>query len=736
MPEYTLTQSDFSAGVIDPLSRGSRTGALYLAGLGKADNVLFWPTGAVYRRRGTTHARMSVETRSDIIKTFTFRSRGNQIFLLFSPDRLDIYDSDFNLSQTIIGTGYAAADIQALDVKASGNDVYIVHQSYEPRMLTSAVSGTMRCSWQDTGETLAIDVPDADDTPRTGIGDIWCWSEWELDRINFVGRIDFNQEGRRPGVQAFKGGRWVLGSSVVHPDTLWCSRPMDADGSTRYFDFTLADEYLHTLTSTTQYKVRDDTGERTGNEVTSSNAMEAPWKEGDVEQEYDKDEKTESQTAIVEDKPGEPKEVAVTVTTRTHVKTTRTVKVLDNHGVELTESDMTGSRMNWIFVQTRLLVGYGRSVWMDGGEAITPASFDLQKTLSLTTSRVQPVGYGGMVFASGQNDKVVYAIGWAQDNGGFACREISSTSRSLLASGIVKLAVAENETTVLFALCRDGTLAACSLGGQFSGWSKVAVEGGYVVGMDVGKLDGGDVVYLIVRRGVTLGLEKLVLSSPDDLDGAVYLDDFMVFTSEDETQDWDVMGAVEEYMDRAWGGGTHGEVRRKVSILVDGMLEAGEATLPEDGKLHTTLKGRRLEIGYAYASELSTLNPELPANGTSTGKRRQLVQAVAYLYKSLDFRAGFVPAHLSQAALPNMVTRDQVARLLARMDGQALEMGEVRMLLYGTSTYGTTGRPFTGERELPVTGSTVLDATLDMRVELPVPWCMTALTQKFAIREV
>lgn len=736
MPEYTITQSDFSAGVIDPLSRGNKTGPLYLAGLGKARNMLFWTTGAVYRRRGTAHARMSVETQSDIIKTFSFRSRGNEIFLLFSPDRIDIYDGDFNLSQTIVGTGYAARDIQSLDVKASNNDVFIVHSSYRPKRLYSSVSGTLRLAYTDTGQTLTIDIPEGDETPRVGVDAIYCWSEWALEDVAFTGPVDLSAEGKRPNVQAFKGGRWLLGSSVLHPDTIWCSRPMDTDGGTRYFDFTLADEYLSTLTATTQVKVRDDNGERIGNEVTSSNTLEAPWKEGDMEQEYDKDEKTEKQTAIVEDVPGEPKEVSVTVTTKTHVKTTRTVKVFDNHGVELTESDMTGSRMNWMFVQTRLLVGYGRSVWMDGGVAITPASFDLQKTLSLTTSRVQPVGWGGMVFASGQNDKVVYALGWATENGGFACREISGTSRSLLASGIVKLAVAENETTVLFALCRDGTLAACSLGGQYSGWSKVEVEGGYVVGMDVGKLDSGDKVYLIVRRGLTLGLEMLSLSSPDDMDGAVYLDDFMRYDVEEEAQDWDVSTAVQEFMDRAWGGGIHGEVRRKVSILVDGMLEAQDATLPEDGMLHTTLKGRRLEIGYAYSSELSTLNPELPANGTSTGKRRQLVQAVAYVYKSLDFRAGFVPGRLSQVALPNMVARDQVAALLARMDEQALKMGEVRMLLYGISTYGTVDKPFTGERELPVTGSTVLDSALEMRVELPVPWCMTALTQKFAVREV
>ena len=39
---------------------------------------------------------------------------------------------------------------------------------------------------------------------------------------------------------------------------------------------TLANEYLHTLTSTTQVRTRDDTGECIGNEVMASNIMEAP----------------------------------------------------------------------------------------------------------------------------------------------------------------------------------------------------------------------------------------------------------------------------------------------------------------------------------------------------------------------------------------------------------------------------------------------------------------------------
>lgn len=39
---------------------------------------------------------------------------------------------------------------------------------------------------------------------------------------------------------------------------------------------TLANEYLHTLTSTTQVRTRDDTGECIGNEVMASNIMEVP----------------------------------------------------------------------------------------------------------------------------------------------------------------------------------------------------------------------------------------------------------------------------------------------------------------------------------------------------------------------------------------------------------------------------------------------------------------------------
>lgn len=39
---------------------------------------------------------------------------------------------------------------------------------------------------------------------------------------------------------------------------------------------TLANEYLHTLTSTTQVRMRDDTGECIGNEVMASNIMEVP----------------------------------------------------------------------------------------------------------------------------------------------------------------------------------------------------------------------------------------------------------------------------------------------------------------------------------------------------------------------------------------------------------------------------------------------------------------------------
>lgn len=705
MSEYTVTQSNFAGGVVDEVSQGSRTSQAYLAGLAEAENVFFWPTGAVYRRQGTRHTGLAFQS-SGKLRTVSFLSGSDRFMAVFTAGTLYIYSSALDLKQTIL-TDYVESDLDSLSAKACQGALYIVHKNHPPRILHSETDGGVWPSVADTGETADIEVDESLET--VDISKVVAMTDWTLDDIVFTG-TDFSKEGRWPRVQAFKGGRWIIGSTESSPDSIWASRPYDDDGSSRFTDFTIGDKYLSTLTTTTVRKVTTtSSGETTTSEVTSSNTVEAPWEDGDSEGEYDKEKVVEQQ----EDADGNP----VEVTTTAHVRNTATWKVLDNHAVELVESDMTGGDMRWIAVAGRLLVCYGRSIWMDGGTAITPASFDLTKTLSLGSPDVEPVAYGSLIFMVGLGGKNILALGWDSDSGGYTVSEVSSQARSLLSSGIRKLAIAESDITVLFALLADGTLAACTISGGLFGWSRITFGEGLVKGMDIFEGDDGDELYLVVKRGTIAQLERLPLRGPDD-DEAVYLDDRTTYESASEKSAWTVNDDAYE---------------EEVQLVADGVY-AGSVELPEDGSVTLEAACKRLDVGYGYASEVRTLDPELPANGSSLGKRRQVMQAVATVYRSLDFKAGTGKTAGSLVTLPVMATRKQVEWLASHMkEGSGLS--DVRRMLYGASTYGNADQPYSGRRELPVTGDTSGDGGMTMRVEAPVPWCLVALTAKYSIRE-
>ena len=57
-----------------------------------------------------------------------------------------------------------------------------------------------------------------------------------------------------------------------------------------------------------------------------------------------------------------------------------------DHAFFLQETDMHGSRINWMINQKRIIVGAGRSIWMDSGEMAT-STFDMNVTLQ------GPAGY-------------------------------------------------------------------------------------------------------------------------------------------------------------------------------------------------------------------------------------------------------------------------------------------------------------------------------------------------------
>ena len=698
MPEYTITQSDFSSGAVDPIARGTKTGQLYLTGLAKADNIFFWPTGAAYKRPGTTRLSMTFAGLSmDTVKMANLNTGANEYIVIFVDRKIYIYHTNADIA-AVVESVYEGDSISRLSLAQASGSLYIVSREYAPRRLSApqvlyrdwTIPVAEEWDWTDGAwvegnKTPATFEPTPDYNAAAACPDtgIVLSVDWHLVAVDFVGNSRLVGEGNWPKVQAFKGGRWILGSTSLHPDTVWVSRSADTDGNPRYNDFTLADEYTLTTTTTIQtYAYSDGTEARKA--VQSTNSVETPRQADDVETEYDIPGISEEQT----DFDGK----TMTVTTTRHVKVEFTAKVLDSHAVELVESEMAGSRMSWMFVQARLLVGYGRSVWMDGGQAITPASFDLNKTLTVGMGAVPPVAFGSMVFLAGSGSRTVYAIRYDDNSGGFAVGDIGAPARSLLESDIMQMVVVEGEITVLFVLCADGTLSACTIGATSYGWSRIVIPGTKVLGIVRFALDDADALGMIVERGGVSTLETLRVGAPDE--ERVYLDECVALRKRNDGR-----FAIP---DRRYPAGS------EVSIVADGAY-VGETTVasgqtPVDG----TEGCGTVYAGRIFSSEMELLDPAMPANGTSVGKRKQLTGMVVQVFRSRRFLCG------EEGHDPSMVN----------------------IPVYGKDVYGTLPPLYTGSIRVPVTG-TVTDESMIRLVSCdPYPLCVVAVTGKYSIKEV
>lgn len=307
--------------------------------------------------------------------------------------------------------------------------------------------------------------------------------------------------------------------------------------------------------------------------------------------------------------------------------------VLATHAIYLQETDMHGSRINWIVNQKRFLVGAGRSIWMDTGELATPMTFDLSVTLNDGSNKTLPKAMDNYVIYAGIGGRSLNVMQYRQDDEGYINADISITARHMLRSGIKDFAMLSCQYgEIIWVLCNDGTLCSCTLDlrGDVIGWARHPMAPGRdgtpskVMTIEVmpGDEDEDDSLWLVVDRGGEAYIEELNLSgSGEMLNDAVYVDCSVSLDVNPPSNTIQVPHLHDAHVDAL----------------------ADYATLPTkkaDG--HGNLTYERefsfITVGYGYISKATLLKPELPANGTSMGKNRQILKIVLRLHKSLGGR--------------------------------------------------------------------------------------------------
>jgi hypothetical protein len=377
------------------------------------------------------------------------------------------------------------------------------------------------------------------------------------------------------------------------------------------------------------------------------------------------------------------------------------VTVLSTHAIYLQETDMYGSRINWLVNQKRILAGAGRSIWMDGGVIAAPATFDMSVTLNGGCNSTYPKALDNYVIYAGIGGRSLNVMQYRTDDDGYVNAEVSLTARHMIRSGIKAFTLLNGENgSVIWVLCNDGSLCTCSidLGSGVIGWARHPMGTGSdgedmtVQSLEVmpGDDTSDDVLWLTVLRSGATQIEKLDMKAPDSMDEAVYVDCSRTIEYETPTDTVTVPHLANESVD----------------ALADNAVLPVK-TLDASGIGTYDRPFSRITIGYPIAAKVRLLRPELPANGTSQGKKRQLQEQTLRLYRSLGGK---------------VVANGKTSSILP--------------LVPGTYRLGDYFPAFTGDKKLEINAAADYDGSVDIASDEPVPFNLLAVMTRYALLEV
>lgn len=674
MAEYTRIQNNFSAGYVDPTLHGLFNTETYGSGLKKCLNFLPSSLGYLYRRPGSRYLGIRMDGISTC-RIHAIKSDLDLIVAVISLHHIDFYLVDdagtvndfFSVDD---GTPYdeihgkynfipwSEQALEEIDIYEFEGSLYIVHEDYPPCVIKSVKRGLSKIVIDETSVDEASYVIPGD-FPEYSVNELHGPSGLYCERISFKagGLETFDKPYHYPSAQTFKGGRWYLSGLKDNPATIYASKAPDVKGDYRFDDFGVGDYYLvhvkGSMTKTTIYNTNEA-------EMDTKGIQEVRYSSSDTSSEADRrisvdgldievpapaestvynrytDEFGED---LIADASGEGMAVVdesyQVQTKRLDVITTADTWSLKSDmqlddAISLNESDMYGSRINWLLTQQRVIAGSSRSIWMDNGNAATPVDFDMVKTLATTTSRVKPVMFSSMIIFVPADLKSVKAFYYNQDSGGYQLIDLSASARSLFRESTVKeIAMVEGQENILWLLLANGKLLSCTMGAGY-GWAEHELGGdGKVISMfPYQEETGTGSLFLVVRRGSRATVERITMEDLVNTD---------VFTLCDASVSLGTEGGEVDFT--------------KVDAYTEGdevqIVAGGWPRLPFQFSKETMDVGpgskAGLYVGYPYRSECTMLWQELPTNASQSSLSffRKATSMALLLYRSAGAECGW-----------------------------------------------------------------------------------------------
>jgi hypothetical protein len=393
---------------------------------------------------------------------------------------------------------------------------------------------------------------------------------------------------------------------------------------------------------------------------------------------------------------------------------------LAGDAIVIDENDMSGSGIQWVYGARRLLTATERASWEDTGEVPTPATFDMNIVEYAGAADLKPAASKEIVIYAGRDGKTLRALVWQYQNsgGGYMDIDLGQGAAHLFESGITSFAVMDYPFPVIWITTGEGFLVSCTphiqagvtafarhyLGTRPGDATPEKPFYAFVENVQVFRRKDGDQVRMVVRRRVLdnngvpvdkrfierLEIENLV---NEDYKESHYVD-CGVLREFAPGQESDTIEGL-------------GDLRGQyVNVFADGSLFP-PVLVDNEGRIKLNEKIRSAHVGLPVETLVSLNTAQIPANGTSYGKKRRIEKVLLSLYKTIGGAAG------------------------TSLDKESLVITQ----RFGSYRYGEPVEPYTGNIELSVAGTVDTEGSLYLTHVDPTPFTVLAVVERIAILE-
>ena len=355
-----------------------------------------------------------------------------------------------------------------------------------------------------------------------------------------------------------------------------------------------------------------------------------------------------------------------------------------NSAIKLIEKDLLGSEILWLLPQKRLIAATTKTTWLSDDQPPMPDTFDMSIQSYNGSANIAAKIADNIIVYVGRDGISLRLCAYSNEAGGLVDKNISKAAEHIVRKGITSISVQTNPETTIWVSLKDGTFASCLINFEegIVAWSRHNLQGGFVESLNILSKEGGDDLYICVKRKVNAQEKRYV--------EVIHLSEIELEKEEEHFVDCGKRFIVPENNKTLTGlNFLEGE---ELVYLSNGAIKPPVTVSQGKATVEIDKNNAVVHIGIPFESRILFKHLETPANGTSQGKNKKIEKVTLRVFES---RGGAIGQFV-----------DKLQPLLYE--------------LFGKITFGDIPDPFTGDVYLDIHGSTDKAPDLWIVVKDPV----------------